>query len=119
MEVRPPSTDGKHQVTSDSAICTTEILHHKNVGKFMENTQYFQRKVTIPLDVPKAVSRRDSTPIRSGLRKRKRETSPVRTEPEVKELEYIVKMNRNKTRMKLFQSRDTNFMNRVYVFCGK
>ena len=84
MEVRPPSTDGKHQVTSDSAICTTEILHHKNVGKFMENTQYFQRKVTIPLDVPKAVSRRDSTPIRSGLRKRKRETSPVRTEPEVR-----------------------------------
>ena len=90
MDVRPVTTDGKHQVTSDSAICTTEILHHKNVGRFLEKTQYFQRKVTIPLDVPKLV-KRDSTPIRSGLRKRKRETSPVQTEPQVKKRVYLIK----------------------------
>ena len=83
MDVRPVTSDGKHQVTSDSAICTTEILSHKNTGRFLEKTQYFQRKVTIPLDVPKLV-KRDSTPIRSGLRKRKRETSPVQTEPQVR-----------------------------------
>ena len=83
MQTRPPTSDGKHQVTSDSAITTTEIMKHKNSGRFLEKTQYFQRKVTIPLDVPK--TRVEVTPIRSGLRKRKRAESPKQSEPQVEE----------------------------------
>ena len=50
------SADGKHQVTTDNAITTTEILKHRNTGRFLENTQYFQRKVTIPLNADASIS---------------------------------------------------------------
>ncbi len=79
------SVDGKHQETSDSAIITTEIIKHRHTGRFQEITEYYQRKVTIPLNMPTSKSAMDNTPIRSGLRKRKREEAPVKTEPEVLE----------------------------------
>jgi len=77
------NTDGKHQQTTESEIITTEILKHRNVGLFLERTQYFQRRISIPLDVPK--KQVDYSPIRSGLRKRKRAESPVHAEPRVEE----------------------------------
>lgn len=83
MNSKTPSADGKHQVTTDNAITTTEILKHRNTGRFLENTQYFQRKVTIPLNVP--TRPRPSSPIRSGLRKRKRAESPTQSEPQLTE----------------------------------
>lgn len=79
IQTRPVSTDGKHQQTTDSAVHTTEITKHRHVGRFSEKTQYFQKKTTIPLDVPKTVV--EVTPIRSGLRKRKRAESPQQSEP--------------------------------------
>eukprot|EP00094_Tigriopus_californicus_P011143 TCALIF_10753-PA protein Name:"Similar to E(bx) Nucleosome-remodeling factor subunit NURF301 (Drosophila melanogaster)" AED:0.03 eAED:0.03 QI:0/0.85/0.75/0.87/1/1/8/257/2554 len=79
IQTRPVSTDGKHQQTTDSAVLTTEITKHRHVGRFSERTQYFQKKTTIPLDVPKTVV--EVTPIRSGLRKRKRAESPQQSEP--------------------------------------
>ena len=84
MATRPLSIDGKHQTTTDSAISTTEILRVRHIGRFLHRTQYLKRTVTIPLDVPKS-SDRDFTPIRSGLRKRKREEAPQQTEPKVTE----------------------------------
>ena len=83
MVSKPLNADGKHQVTTDNAITTTEILKHRNSGRFLENTQYFQRKVTIPLNVPSRP--RPTSPIRSGLRKRKRAESPTQSEPQLME----------------------------------
>ena len=83
MQTKPATADGKHQVTSDSAIITTEILKTRTSGRFLERTEYLQRKVVIPLDVPRAV--KEVTPIRSGLRKRKRAESPQQLEPKVTE----------------------------------
>ncbi|PSN39772.1 hypothetical protein C0J52_15320, partial [Blattella germanica] len=83
MQVKPPSNDGKHQVTTDTEIMTLEILKHRHVGEFLDRTQYMRRKVVIPLELPKTV--REVTSIRSGLRKRKRAESPQSTEPQVTE----------------------------------
>ena len=83
MVARPLSVDGKYQTTTETAITTTEIMKHRNTGRFMERAQYFQRKVTIPLDVPKREV--EVAPIRSGLRKRKRAESPQQAEPKVVE----------------------------------
>ncbi|XP_055689203.1 nucleosome-remodeling factor subunit NURF301 isoform X2 [Lutzomyia longipalpis] len=83
MIAKPPTTDGKHQITTETEIMSLELLKHRYLGKFMERTQYLRRKVVIPLELPKAV--REVTSIRSGLRKRKRAESPQQTEPQVTE----------------------------------
>ncbi|XP_055707432.1 nucleosome-remodeling factor subunit NURF301 isoform X3 [Phlebotomus papatasi] len=83
MIAKPPTTDGKHQITTETEIMSLELLKHRYLGKFMERTQYLRRKVVIPLELPKAV--REVTSIRSGLRKRKRAESPQHTEPQVTE----------------------------------
>uniref|UniRef100_A0A1L8DWQ1 Putative nucleosome remodeling factor subunit n=1 Tax=Nyssomyia neivai TaxID=330878 RepID=A0A1L8DWQ1_9DIPT len=83
MITKPPTTDGKHQITTETEIMSLELLKHRYLGKFMERTQYLRRKVVIPLELPKAV--REVTSIRSGLRKRKRAESPQQTEPQVTE----------------------------------
>jgi nucleosome-remodeling factor subunit BPTF len=83
MQMKPLTLDGKNQVTSETEIVTTELLKHRNVGPFMDLTQYFRRRVVIPLELPKTV--REVNPIRSGLRKRKRAESPQQTDPQVNE----------------------------------
>merc|ERR1719327_1761917 len=85
MATKPPALyDGKNQVTTDNEIVTTEILKHRNIGRYMETTQYWQRKISIPLDAPR--KQVDYSPIRSGLRKRKRAESPVSADPRVEEV---------------------------------
>ena len=84
MHTRPLSVEGKTQETTETAIITTEIVKARHIGRFQEVTEYFRRKITIPLNVP-SNKNADNTPIRSGLRKRKREEAPVQTEPELKE----------------------------------
>ncbi|CAB0041624.1 unnamed protein product [Trichogramma brassicae] len=83
VNTKPMSSDGKHQITTDTEIMSLEILKHRHVGQFMDKTQYLRRKVVIPLELPKQV--REVTSIRSGLRKRKRPESPQSTEPQVSE----------------------------------
>lgn len=83
MQMKPPTMDGKNQVTTETEIVTTELLKHRNVGLFMDFTQYFRRRVVIPLELPKTI--REVTSIRSGLRKRKRAESPQQTDPQVNE----------------------------------
>lgn len=83
MQTKPATLDGKNQITTETEIVTSEMLKHRNLGMFMENTQYFRRRVIIPLELPKTV--REVTSIRSGLRKRKRAESPQTTEPQVNE----------------------------------
>ncbi|KAL7039025.1 hypothetical protein ACKWTF_009771 [Chironomus riparius] len=83
MQTKPLTMDGKNQVTSETEIVTTELLKHRNIGLFMEITQYFRRRVVIPLELPKTI--REVTSIRSGLRKRKRAESPQQTDPQVNE----------------------------------
>ncbi|KAL1494312.1 hypothetical protein ABEB36_009929 [Hypothenemus hampei] len=83
MQTKPPNTDGKHQITTETEILSLELLRHRNVGQFLEKTQYLRRKVVIPLELPKTV--REVTSIRSGLRKRKRPESPQSMDPQVTE----------------------------------
>ncbi|XP_026832862.1 nucleosome-remodeling factor subunit NURF301 isoform X2 [Drosophila erecta] len=83
MIAKPPSTDGKHQVTTDTEIVTLELLKLRHTGRYGEKTSYLRRKVVIPLEMPKTV--REVTSIRSGLRKRKRAESPQPTEPQISE----------------------------------
>lgn len=83
MNTKPNTADGKNQLTTDSEIVTTDILKHRHVGRFLEKTQYFQRRVVIPLDVPKTV--REVAPSRSGLRKRKLVEAPKFSQPVVSE----------------------------------
>ncbi|CAH1170436.1 unnamed protein product [Phaedon cochleariae] len=83
MQTKPPNTEGKHQITTETEILSLELLKHRHVGQFMERTQYLRRKVVIPLELPKTV--REVTSIRSGLRKRKRPESPQNMDPQVSE----------------------------------
>ncbi|XP_062542948.1 LOW QUALITY PROTEIN: nucleosome-remodeling factor subunit NURF301-like [Armigeres subalbatus] len=83
MAMKPVTSDGKHQVTTESEIMSLEILKHRYAGIFNERMQYLRRKVVIPLELPKTV--REVQSIRSGLRKRKRAESPQQTEPQVSE----------------------------------
>jgi nucleosome-remodeling factor subunit BPTF len=83
MQTKPPTIDGKNQVTTETEIVTTELLKNRHIGLFMDHTQYFRRRVVIPLELPKTV--REVTSIRSGLRKRKRAESPQQTDPQVNE----------------------------------
>lgn len=45
MSAKPISSDGKHQITTDTEIMSLEILKHRHVGQFMDRTQYLRRKV--------------------------------------------------------------------------
>lgn len=54
LQVKPPN-DGKHQVTTDTEIMSTEILKHRQLGEFCDRTQYLVRKVLIPLELPKTI----------------------------------------------------------------
>lgn len=83
MTTKPPTSDGKHQVTTETEIMSLEILKYRHCGRFSEKTQYLRRKVVIPLELPKTI--REFTSIRSGLRKRKRAESPQKTDPQVSE----------------------------------
>ncbi|KAH8303808.1 hypothetical protein KR018_008184 [Drosophila ironensis] len=83
MIAKPPSADGKHQVTTDTEIVTLELLKLRHAGRYGEKTSYMRRKVVIPLEMPKTI--REVTSIRSGLRKRKRAESPQPTEPQISE----------------------------------
>lgn len=83
MSTKPPTHDGKHQVTTETEIMSLEILKYRHCGRFSEKTQYLRRKVVIPLELPKTI--REFTSIRSGLRKRKRAESPQKTDPQVSE----------------------------------
>lgn len=81
MQVKPQSMDGKTQITTETEIISLEILKHRQTGEHLEKTQYLRRKVVIPLELPKTVH--TANPIRSGLRKRKREEAPQSTDPQV------------------------------------
>ncbi|KAH8380095.1 hypothetical protein KR009_008904 [Drosophila setifemur] len=83
MIAKPPSADGKHQVTTETEIVTLELLKLRHAGRYGEKTSYLRRKVVIPLEMPKTI--REVTSIRSGLRKRKRAESPQPTEPQISE----------------------------------
>lgn len=55
MQTKPPNTEGKHQLTTETEILSLELLKHRHVGQFMEKTQYLRRKVVIPLELPKTI----------------------------------------------------------------
>lgn len=55
MQVKPPNSDGKHQITTETEILSLELLKHRHIGPFLEKTQYLRRKVIIPLELPKTV----------------------------------------------------------------
>lgn len=55
MAIKPPSTDGRHQMHSDTEIITLELLKLKHLGRYGERTQYLRRKVLIPLEQPKTI----------------------------------------------------------------
>ena len=103
MSTKPPALyDGKNQVTTDTEIVTTEIRKHRNIGRYSEITQYWQRKISIPLDAPR--KQVDYSPIRSGLRKRKRAESPVSADPRVEEV-WVEEMSLELWEIKAYRDR--------------
>lgn len=55
MATKPPTSDGKNQVTTETEIMSQEILKYRHCGRFSEKTQYLRRKVVIPLELPKTI----------------------------------------------------------------
>ncbi|QQP52172.1 Nucleosomeremodeling factor subunit NURF301like [Caligus rogercresseyi] len=49
----PQSAEGKHQVTTDISVVTTEILKQRCRGRFLEKNEFLVKRVIIPLDTPK------------------------------------------------------------------
>lgn len=128
MVTKPPTTDGKHQVTTESEIMTLEILKHRVAGRFSEKIEYLRRRIVIPLELPKTIRGEfamaiiefckkklilfmlfknisaEVTSIRSGLRKRKRAESPQKTDPQVSE-EWVDESSLELWEIKLFGER--------------
>lgn len=84
VQVKPSSLESKHTVTTDTEIITKEILQKRHTGRFDERTEYMIRKIIIPLEQQKTI--REVTPFRSGLRKRKREETSDKVEPQISEI---------------------------------
>lgn len=55
MATKPPTSDGKNQVTTETEIMSQEILKYRHCGQFSQKTQYLRRKVVIPLELPKTI----------------------------------------------------------------
>lgn len=55
MATKPPTSDGKNQITTETEIMSQEILKYRQCGRFSERTQYLRRKVVIPLELPKTI----------------------------------------------------------------
>lgn len=55
MATKPPTSDGKNQITTETEIMSQEILKYRHCGRFSEKTQYLRRKVVIPLELPKTI----------------------------------------------------------------
>lgn len=40
---------------TDTEIITSEILHHRLIGRFTERVQYLRRAMVVPIDAPKTI----------------------------------------------------------------
>lgn len=122
----------KREVTTETELVTTETLECRTSGQFNEHTEYLIRRVVIPLDIPKQVKGKcykylimvvkinmfkvnfkinilEITPIRSGLRKRKREEAPRNTAPQVSEV-WVDESKLELVEIKQFHERYSSFI---------
>ncbi|XP_064622398.1 nucleosome-remodeling factor subunit BPTF-like isoform X2 [Lineus longissimus] len=84
MNVKPPA-GGTNTISTESEITTTELLKRRDVGPFGLRAEFLVRKIIVPIGLPQPPKEKKYTPIRSGLRERKRPESPKQTEPSVTE----------------------------------
>ncbi|CAH1794354.1 unnamed protein product, partial [Owenia fusiformis] len=75
---------GTNTVTTENDITTKELLKRRDVGLFSLRSEYLVRKIVVPINMPE-VKKEKYTPIRKGLRERKRPESPKMTEPSITE----------------------------------
>jgi len=53
--MKPPSLEGRNQVTTDTEIISTEILKQRIIGRFQERVQYLIKKMVVQIDAPKTI----------------------------------------------------------------
>jgi len=84
IQQKPPPS-GANTITTENEVITTEILKRREVPPFGIRSEYLIRRIIVPIELPSYRSREKSTPIRSGLRERKRAESPVQRGPSMTE----------------------------------
>lgn len=84
LDYKPTTPPGPHTVSTDTEIITTELLQKRHRGVYGLHTQYLQRKIIVPIGGGGG-HRDEYTPIRSGLRERRRAASPKQKDPSVTE----------------------------------
>ncbi|XP_052763553.1 nucleosome-remodeling factor subunit NURF301-like isoform X2 [Mya arenaria] len=83
MQTKPPA-GGTNTSSTETEITTTELLKRRDIAPYGLRSEFQVRKIIVPLGVPEQPKEK-YTPIRSGLRERKRAESPKLTEPSVTE----------------------------------
>ena len=84
LQQKPPPS-GANTITTETEVITTEILKRREVPPHGIRSEYLIRRIIVPIELPTARRQEKSTPIRSGLRERKRAESPVQRGPSMTE----------------------------------
>ncbi|CAG2105775.1 unnamed protein product [Medioppia subpectinata] len=83
LSAKPPPS-GANTVTTETEVQTSEILKRRELAPFGIRSEYLVRRIIVPIELP-SKPREKSTPIRSGLRERRRPESPQLRGPSVTE----------------------------------
>ncbi|XP_054160935.1 nucleosome-remodeling factor subunit BPTF-like [Oppia nitens] len=83
LSTKPPPS-GANTITTETEVQTSEILKRRELAPFGIRSEYLVRRIIVPIEVP-SKPREKSTPIRSGLRERRRPESPKMRGPSVTE----------------------------------
>lgn len=87
LQGKPPvGYTGTNTVTTETELITTELLRRKELAPFGIRSEYLVRRIVVPIELPSSRPREKATPIRSGLRERKRAESPQSRGPSVTEV---------------------------------
>ncbi|XP_074647332.1 nucleosome-remodeling factor subunit BPTF-like [Tubulanus polymorphus] len=83
-----PQLGGTNTISTETEITTTELLKRRDIGPYGLRSEFLVRKIIIPMNdmnnAPKPEKK--YTPIRSGLRERKRPESPKPAEASITEV---------------------------------
>ncbi|KAI1286947.1 Nucleosome-remodeling factor subunit [Halotydeus destructor] len=85
LQQKPPPS-GTNTITNETEVITTELLKRRELAPFGIRSEYLVRRILVPIELPATKSREKATPIRSGLRERKRAESPQHRGPSVAEI---------------------------------
>ena len=83
LNQKPPIS--ANTMTTETEVITTEILQRREIPPFGIRSEYLIRRIVVPIEMPSYKPREKATPIRSGLRERKRAESPQQRAPSMTE----------------------------------